>query len=44
VRDRAAAQHPAAAVETWLHAGERLTEEQAAAIAFDDAPLEGLHE
>ena len=44
VRDRAAAQHPSAAVQTWLHAGECLTEEQAAAIAFDDAPLEGLHE
>ena len=34
--------HPAATVETWLRAGERLTEEQAAAIAFDDAPLDGL--
>jgi hypothetical protein len=40
VRDRAAAEHPAATVETWLRAGERLTEEQAAAIAFDDAPLD----
>ncbi len=42
VRERAAAEHPAATVETWLRAGERLTEEQAAAIAFDDAPLDGL--
>ena len=42
VRDRAAAEHPAATVETWLRAGERLTEEQAAAIAFDEAPLDGL--
>ena len=44
VRDHAAAQHPAAVVEAWLRAGERLTEEQAAAIAFDDGPLDGLHE
>ena len=40
VRDRAVVEHPAATVETWLRAGERLTEEQAAAIAFDDAPLD----
>ncbi len=39
VRDRAAAEHPAATIETWLRAGERLTEEQAAAIAFDEAPI-----
>ena len=44
VCDHAAAQHPAAVVEAWLRAGESLTEEQAAAIAFDDAPLDGLHE
>ena len=31
-------------VETWLRAGERLTEEQAAAIAFDAAHLPGCHE
>jgi hypothetical protein len=42
VRERATAKHPAATVEIWLRAGERLTEEQAAAIAFDDAPLDGL--
>ena len=42
VRDRAAAEHPAAVVETWLRAGECLTEEQAAAIAFDETPLDGL--
>jgi tetratricopeptide (TPR) repeat protein len=40
VVDRAAVEHPAAMVEAWLRAGERLTEEQAAAIAFDDAPLD----
>ena len=42
IRDRAAAEYPAAAVETWLRVGEGLTEEQAAAIAFDGAPLDGL--
>ena len=42
VRDRAAATHPAATIDAWLHAGEHLTEEQAAAIAFDDAPLAGV--
>jgi hypothetical protein len=31
-----------ATVETWLRTGERLLEEQAAAIAFDEAPLDGL--
>jgi tetratricopeptide (TPR) repeat protein len=41
VRDRAMAVHPAARVEAWQRAGERLTEEQAAAIAFDEAPLDG---
>ena len=40
VRDLAAAQHPAAAVEGWLRAGQCLTEEQAVAIAFDEAPLD----
>ncbi len=42
VRDRATATHPAALVDTWLHAGERLTEIQATAIAFDEVPLDGL--
>jgi predicted ATPase/DNA-binding winged helix-turn-helix (wHTH) protein len=42
VRERATAEHPAVAVETWLRAGERLTEKQAAAIAFDNAPLGAL--
>jgi hypothetical protein len=42
VHERATAKHPAATVETWLRGGERLTEEQAAAIAFDEAPLDGL--
>jgi predicted ATPase/DNA-binding winged helix-turn-helix (wHTH) protein len=42
VRDLAAAAHPATAIETWLRAGECLTEEQAAVIAFDAAPLDGL--
>ncbi len=44
VRDRAAAEHSAATVESWLREGERLTEEQAAAIAFDAAHLSGCHE
>jgi predicted ATPase/DNA-binding winged helix-turn-helix (wHTH) protein len=39
VRDRVPAEHSAATVETWLREGEGLTEEQAAAIAFDDAPV-----
>jgi predicted ATPase/DNA-binding winged helix-turn-helix (wHTH) protein len=42
VRERATAKHPAATVEAWLRAGERLTAEQAAEIAFDLAPLEDL--
>jgi predicted ATPase len=42
VRERAVAKHPAATVEQWLRAGECLTAEEAAAIAFDDAPLDGL--
>jgi hypothetical protein len=42
VRDCAAARHPAASIEAWLRAGECLTEEQAAAIAFDGAPLDEL--
>jgi predicted ATPase len=41
VCDRALAGHSAATVETWLRSGERLTEAQAAAIAFDAAPLDG---
>jgi hypothetical protein len=40
VRERATAEYPAATVEVWLRGGVRLTEEQAAAIAFDDAPLD----
>jgi hypothetical protein len=42
VRERAAAEHPAATVDSWLRAGEELTEEQAAAIAFDGASLDGF--
>jgi predicted ATPase/DNA-binding winged helix-turn-helix (wHTH) protein len=42
VRERATAEYPAATVEIWLRSGVRLTEEQAAAIAFDDAPLDAL--
>jgi len=42
VRDCAAAKYPATAIEAWLRAGECLTEEQAAAIAFDGAPLDEL--
>lgn len=42
VRELATVEHPAAIVETWLRAGERFTEEQTAAIAFDEAPLDGL--
>ena len=42
VRERAATEHPSATIETWLRAGERLTEEQAAAIAFDTVPLDGV--
>jgi tetratricopeptide (TPR) repeat protein len=42
VRDLAAAKHSAVAVDTWLRAGEYLTEEQAADIAFDGAPLDEL--
>lgn len=42
VLDCAAADHSSATVEAWLSAGECLTEEQAAAIAFDGAPLDGL--
>jgi hypothetical protein len=42
VRERATAEHPAASVETWLRAGERLTMEQAAGIAFDEAAVEEL--
>jgi predicted ATPase/DNA-binding winged helix-turn-helix (wHTH) protein len=44
VLDHARAEHPAAAVESWLRAGERLTEEQAAAIAFDEASLDGSND
>jgi predicted esterase len=42
VRDRALVEYSAAAIDIWLHAGEGLTEAQVAAIAFDDAPLDGL--
>ena len=44
VRDSAAVEHPLATVETWLRAGERLTEEQAAAIAFYGVPVDALLE
>jgi predicted ATPase/DNA-binding winged helix-turn-helix (wHTH) protein len=42
VRELATTEHPAATVEACVRAGERLTAEQAAAIAFDNAPLDGL--
>ena len=42
VRDLAALKHTATTIDAWLRAGESLTEEQAAAIAFDDAPVHGL--
>jgi hypothetical protein len=42
VCDCAAARLPATVIEAWLRAGERLNEEQVAAIAFDGAPLDGL--
>jgi hypothetical protein len=42
VCDRATAKHPAATIATWLRTGETLTEEQAAAIAFDEAALDGF--
>jgi predicted ATPase/DNA-binding winged helix-turn-helix (wHTH) protein len=42
VCDRALIVQSAATVESWQRAGEQLTEAQAAAIAFDDAPLDGL--
>jgi hypothetical protein len=41
IRDCATAENPGTVVESWLRAGERLTEDQAAAIAFDAAPLDG---
>ncbi|HVF64857.1 MAG TPA: winged helix-turn-helix domain-containing protein [Casimicrobiaceae bacterium] len=42
VLERAAMEHSRDAIETWLRAGERLNEDQAAAIAFDTAPIQGL--
>jgi hypothetical protein len=42
VRDRVAAFASSTTVDGWLAAGERLNEQQAAAIAFDDASLDGL--
>jgi predicted ATPase len=39
VRDFAAAEHPVATIAAWLRAGEQMTEGQAAAIAFDAAPI-----
>jgi predicted ATPase/DNA-binding winged helix-turn-helix (wHTH) protein len=42
VRDRAVATHPPVVVDSWLGAGESLTVEQAAAIAFDGAPLQSV--
>jgi len=44
LRDRASSEHPAATIETWLRAGERLTEAQVTAVAFDDAPLDACSE
>ena len=41
VREHALVEHSAAMVEAWLRAGEQLNDAQAAAIAFDDAPLDG---
>jgi predicted ATPase len=40
VRECAAAVYPTATIETWLCAGEGLTEGHAAAIAFDEAHLD----
>jgi predicted ATPase/DNA-binding winged helix-turn-helix (wHTH) protein len=40
VHERAQSRYPADAVEAWARAGGALTEDRAAAIAFDDAPLE----
>jgi len=42
VRELAAQRQPAEVVNAWLRAGEHLTEERAAAIAFDDGSLDGL--
>jgi len=42
VRELAAQRQPAEVVNAWLRAGEQLTEERAAAIAFDDGSLDGL--
>jgi predicted ATPase len=42
VLDRAAATQPSATVESWWRSGALLTEDQAAAIAFDAAPLDAL--
>jgi predicted ATPase len=41
VRDRVSAEHSTATVDRWLCEGERLTEEQAAAIAFGAINLPG---
>ena len=42
LRELVDARHDDATLEAWQRAGERLTEEQVAAIAFEQAPLEGL--
>jgi len=42
VRELALAAQPSATAERWLRAGERLTEAQVAAIAFDEGVLDGL--
>ena len=42
VREQAEVEHSASTVDAWLRAGECMTEEQAAAIAFDEAPLDAL--
>ncbi|MEO8975935.1 MAG: hypothetical protein ABI552_09275 [Casimicrobiaceae bacterium] len=44
IHDGATATHPVALVDTWSHAGECFTDERAAAIAFDGAPLDELLE
>ena len=40
ILDRAAADYPMARVESWLRAGEQLTEERAEEIAFENAALD----
>jgi len=42
VRSQAEALHAAALVEQWLAAGEAMSEERAAAVAFDGAPVDAV--